>query len=373
MDAVKEGWGGFKDAATGDKGLGALGSGVGKYGTHAALLGLTMPLMGGPQGAGGPPGEDEEDEFNYRPYRMRPRNYTPNPNPLASSSEWRNFDPVNPGYAPVGGMAEGGEVSYFSDRAPIRIGRGGGGYGGYTPRIPSASSFANADGGLDMGTAMQYFSGANVPGIGSKGQIPNMPNLPNLPNTPSTPTPPATPPAMPPQARAPFAQMPQNSQPQQWGRPNTGGAAVNAMSTQSQSPANMQTSPYNLQQMYSSPYAQPGRGSFAQGGTVAMAPGGFVMDARATSEIGNGSSNAGMERLQQMGGVPITGPGDGVSDSIPASIGGGQPAAVARDEVYFPPEAVQALGGTEQLYSMMDQAHAARQNAQRGGNTQGKW
>jgi len=115
--------------------------------------------------------------------------------------------------------------------------------------------------------------------------------------------------------------------------------------------------------------------TMAAGGPVNMDDGSFVVDARTVSELGNGSSNAGIEHLQKIGGRPIQGPGDGVSDSIPASIGGRQPARVARDEVVFPPQAVQRIGGgserrgTQKLYAMMDKAHAARKRAGRGTDT----
>ena len=116
-------------------------------------------------------------------------------------------------------------------------------------------------------------------------------------------------------------------------------------------------------------------GYFARGGAVNMSDGAFVVDARTVSELGNGSSNAGMELLARMGGKPLHGPGDGVSDSIPARIGGKQEARVARDEVIFPPEAVKRMGkgseakGTAKLYALMDKAHKARKKAKRGEDT----
>jgi hypothetical protein len=115
---------------------------------------------------------------------------------------------------------------------------------------------------------------------------------------------------------------------------------------------------------------------YAGGGAVDMQNGSFVVDARTVSELGNGSSNAGMELLSRMGGRPLQGPGDGVSDSIRASIGGEQEARVARDEVLFPPEAVKRIGkgnskrGTDKLYSLMNKAHAARKKAKRGQDTE---
>ena len=110
---------------------------------------------------------------------------------------------------------------------------------------------------------------------------------------------------------------------------------------------------------------------YAQGGDVNMEDGGFVVDARTVSEIGNGSSNAGLERLARLGARPIQGRGDGVSDSIPANIGGSQEARVARDEAYLPPEAVKRAGGATKLYAMMDKAHKARKSAKRGQDTGG--
>lgn len=114
---------------------------------------------------------------------------------------------------------------------------------------------------------------------------------------------------------------------------------------------------------------------FARGGGVNMRDGAFVVDARTVSELGNGSSNAGMELLSRMGGKPVRGPGDGVSDSVKARIGGKQEARVARDEVIFQPEAVRRIGkgsaerGTQKLYALMDKAHKARKKAKRGQDT----
>ena len=113
----------------------------------------------------------------------------------------------------------------------------------------------------------------------------------------------------------------------------------------------------------------------ARGGSVNMKDGSFVVDARTVSELGNGSSNAGIEHLARMGGRPVRGGGDGVSDSVPARIGGRQKARVARDEVIFSPEAVSRLGsgshskGTKKLYALMGKAHSARKKAGRGQDT----
>jgi hypothetical protein len=115
--------------------------------------------------------------------------------------------------------------------------------------------------------------------------------------------------------------------------------------------------------------------TFAEGGEVRMDDGSFVVDARTVSELGNGSSEAGQELLARMGGRPVKGSGDGVSDSIPARIGGAQEARVARDEVVFSPGAVRRAGGgsaergTKKLYALMERAHKARKQAERGQDT----
>ncbi|MFN3706314.1 MAG: hypothetical protein ACK4WM_10035 [Thermoflexales bacterium] len=123
--------------------------------------------------------------------------------------------------------------------------------------------------------------------------------------------------------------------------------------------------------IYGSPYLS----TFAGGGKVALEDGSFVVDARTVSELGNGSSNAGMELLMRLGGRPVQGPGDGVSDSVPAVIDGRHPARVARDEVVFHPKALERLGGGDankgvrKLYALMDKAHKARKKADRGEDT----
>ena len=109
--------------------------------------------------------------------------------------------------------------------------------------------------------------------------------------------------------------------------------------------------------------------SLARGGSIHMDDGAFVVDARTVSELGNGSSSAGQELLARLGGRPVKGPGDGVSDSIRANIGGKQEARVARDEVIIPAEAVRKLGGAKKLYALMDKAHKARKKAGRGTDT----
>jgi len=74
------------------------------------------------------------------------------------------------------------------------------------------------------------------------------------------------------------------------------------------------------------------------------------------------------------GGRLLKGPGDGMSDSIPASIGGKQPARLADSEFVVPADVVSHLGngstdaGARKLYEMMDRVRKART----GRKSQGK-
>ncbi len=93
----------------------------------------------------------------------------------------------------------------------------------------------------------------------------------------------------------------------------------------------------------------------AYGGLAAMARGGY-------SHLGDYSD----------GGRLLRGPGDGVSDSIPATIGNKRPARLADGEFVIPARIVSELGngsteaGARKLYAMMDRVQRAR------GKTTGK-
>jgi len=69
------------------------------------------------------------------------------------------------------------------------------------------------------------------------------------------------------------------------------------------------------------------------------------------------------------GGQLLRGPGDGVSDSIPATIGNRQPARLADGEFVIPARIVSELGngsteaGARKLYEMMDRIKASRKKA----------
>jgi hypothetical protein len=73
------------------------------------------------------------------------------------------------------------------------------------------------------------------------------------------------------------------------------------------------------------------------------------------------------------GGRMLKGPGDGMSDSIPASIGSKQPARLADGEFVVPADVVSHLGngstdaGAKQLYAMMNKVRKARTGNQKQG------
>ncbi len=100
----------------------------------------------------------------------------------------------------------------------------------------------------------------------------------------------------------------------------------------------------------------------AEGGQVEMETGGFVVPADVVSMAGGGSTDAGLAALaKRVGARPIKGPGDGMSDDIPATIDGAPVARVANGEAYVPRDTVKKLGGARKLYKAMDnirkQAH----------------
>jgi hypothetical protein len=69
----------------------------------------------------------------------------------------------------------------------------------------------------------------------------------------------------------------------------------------------------------------------------------------------------------------LKGPGDGMSDSIPASINNKQPARLADGEFVVPADVVSHLGngstdaGAKRLYSMMDKIRKARTGRKKQG------
>jgi hypothetical protein len=298
-----------------------------KYAPYAAGYGLlnaaneaSMPTVKAP----------EEEKSNYKgPYLPQPRMArfrTPEEARQSGGAEFSFFEDANPypGFIPAPGMAEGGLAA-----------------------LPAAG---------DMRATMDFFS--RSPGAITASMYPTpTPARTQAAQSPTTPAP----------ARgrgeqqfmfaAPTEQVPNFSAGQDYffgGMPADLSERLKRM---------LGSSRDSMSSMY------------AKGGEVDMEDGSFVVDARTVSEMGNGSSNAGIERLGAMGGRPVRGRGDGVSDSVPARIGGRQEARVARDEVIFSPQAVARVGGgdhakgTKKLYALMNKAHNARRKAGRGQDT----
>lgn len=116
--------------------------------------------------------------------------------------------------------------------------------------------------------------------------------------------------------------------------------------------------------LYSGP-RKDGIIGLAGGGVAGLGKGGlkdgaFIVPADVVSHLGNGSNDAGQKLLARgLGARPIKGKGDGMSDSIPTSIEGKQPALVADGEAYIPPEVVKKVG-SKRLYNMMAKIRQAR-------------
>ena len=115
--------------------------------------------------------------------------------------------------------------------------------------------------------------------------------------------------------------------------------------------------------------------ALAKGGIAGgLEPNGFVLPADVVSHAGNGSSEAGLKLLaEKYGAEPIKGEGDGMSDSIPTTIGGKQEARVANDEAFISPEMVKRIGGgdakkgAKKLYAMMDELREERTGTKKQG------
>jgi hypothetical protein len=118
---------------------------------------------------------------------------------------------------------------------------------------------------------------------------------------------------------------------------------------------------------------------YAEGGITDLAAGGYdrmVGEAPMYPQdmARGGISDLGGYSDYARGGRMLKGPGDGMSDSIPASIGGKRPARLATEEFVVPADVVSHLGngssdaGAKQLYAMMDKVRKART----GRKSQGK-
>jgi hypothetical protein len=112
------------------------------------------------------------------------------------------------------------------------------------------------------------------------------------------------------------------------------------------------------------------RSSFfaAEGGIATLASGGYDRMVGEEPMYMSNMARGGISDLGSYsdGGRMLRGPGDGMSDSIPASIAGKRPARLATEEFVVPADVVSHLGngssdaGARQLYAMMDRVRKAR-------------
>jgi hypothetical protein len=112
------------------------------------------------------------------------------------------------------------------------------------------------------------------------------------------------------------------------------------------------------------------RSSFygAEGGIASLAEGGYDRMVGEEPMYMSNMASGGIANLGSYsdGGRMLRGPGDGMSDSIPASISGKRPARLADGEFVVPADVVSHLGngstdaGAKQLYAMMNKVRQAR-------------
>lgn len=107
---------------------------------------------------------------------------------------------------------------------------------------------------------------------------------------------------------------------------------------------------------------------YADGGIATLTSGGYDRMVGEEPQYPENMASGGISSLGSYsdGGRMLKGPGDGMSDSIPASIGNKRPARLADGEFVVPADVVSHLGngstdaGAKQLYAMMDKVRSAR-------------
>jgi hypothetical protein len=155
----------------------------------------------------------------------------------------------------------------------------------------------------------------------------------------------------------------QLAQPDPYRARYAGGGTIEEMSNANSVGVNTGYPMANIQPgAYATPYQQPiSRNVISDASDTGVNP--------MTGEMtfaGGGISSLGGYSDYARGGRMLKGPGDGMSDNIPASIAGKQPARLANEEFVIPADVVSHLGngsseaGAKQLYKMMDRVRQAR-------------
>jgi hypothetical protein len=114
--------------------------------------------------------------------------------------------------------------------------------------------------------------------------------------------------------------------------------------------------------------SNPNATLYAMGGSVDDESGMDEARGLGLGNLSNGFMNMGSTPAYASGGMPrfLSGGGDGMSDDIPATINGNQPARLADGEFVIPADVVSHIGngsskaGAKQLYSMMNKVRKAR-------------
>lgn len=150
-------------------------------------------------------------------------------------------------------------------------------------------------------------------------------------------------------------------------KPYAAGGPVEAMSNQNSIGANTGYPQANIQHgAYATPWQSPvSRNVVADAGDT-----GVDQMTGLERMAGGGIANLGS---YSDGGRLLKGPGDGMSDNIPANISGKQPARLADGEFVVPADVVSGLGngstdaGAKQLYKMLDKVRSARTGTKKQG------
>ena len=143
-----------------------------------------------------------------------------------------------------------------------------------------------------------------------------------------------------------------------------GGGPVEQMSNQAAMGANTM---YPMANMATSSFATPYQSPVSTNMLAPTSDSGVTMNGEPSMQ-GTRMAMGGVTDLGSYsdGGRLLRGPGDGVSDSIPAQIGNSQPARLADGEFVVPARIVSELGngsteaGAKQLYKMLDRVQNAR-------------
>jgi len=150
--------------------------------------------------------------------------------------------------------------------------------------------------------------------------------------------------------------------------PSQGGGPVEAMSNANAVGAN---TGFPMADVGGHAYATPWQTPVSQNVVQGTADTGVNSMTGEQNEFAKGGLSAAASHLGDYsdGGRLLKGPGDGVSDSIPATIGNKRPARLADGEFVVPARIVSELGngsteaGARKLYAMLDRVQAARKKS----------